>query len=403
MAGRERTIAVASIEKDMRALVGPRKGVGGAAFMAATALGAALAFIVAISFVHGLSSFPADRDQAAVAEDLVAFHRAGEMALRGGGAAAYDPAAFREGLAGHQKGLLWLNPPHAYFAMAPIAALSYGAAKALWIALGVAALFGLFAMANLKSPMFLALALLSPAMLISIMLLQLGGLVAVGLSAALLLADRRPVIAGIILALLTMKPQYGLMVPVFLIAAGCWRAAFSAVLATVALIIASAIFFGLESWSSFADALKTVHGPFSLQVLEGAATFSQTAGKFGASDEARAAAQSVGIACCAAAVWFAARRLPRFDAIALTLLLSLAASPSAWIYDWPIIIAALAFFAARSNWPIYIQAAAGLLWLAPLAPTLADGRVSSVAPAILLYALVIGAIFWLFSERQSAA
>ncbi len=384
-------------------MVASRKGVGGALFMAATALGAALAFMVSISFVHGLSSFPADRDHAAVAEDLAAFHRAGEMALKDEGAAAYDPAAFRAGLADHQKGLLWLNPPHAYFVMAPIAALSYGAAKALWIALSVAALAGVFATAHLKSRAFLALALISPAMLISVMLLQLGGFVALGLSAALLLAGKRPVIAGFILALLTMKPQYGLMAPVFLIAAGHWRAFFSAALSTAVLIIASAIVFGLDSWLSFADALKTVHGPFARQVLEGAATFSQTAGKFGASDAARSAAQGVGIAFCAAAVWFAVRRLPRFDAIALTLILSLAASPSAWIYDWPIVVAAFAFLAARTNWPVYMQVAASLLWLAPLAPTFADGLVSSVAPAIGLYVTALGATCWLFFERRRAA
>jgi len=384
-------------------LVRPRAGAGGALFMVAAALAAAFSLGVATSFADGLLSFPADRGQAAVAEDLVAFHRAGEMALDGEGAAAYDPGAFRAGLAERQKGLLWLNPPHAFFIMAPIAALPYGAAKAVWLVLNIAATAGVLAIAGLRSRAFLALAVLSPAMLVSTMLLQLGGFIALGLAAALVLAPRRPILAGVILAFLTMKPQYGLMAPLFLIATGQWRAIISAVAATALLVAASVALFGAESWLAFFESLKTVHGPFSRQVMEGTATFAQTAAKFGASEAARAAAQGVGVALCAAAVWSAARRLPRSKAMSLTLLLSLAAAPSAWIYDWPLVIAALAFLAARPNWPVPVQAAAGLLWLAPLVPTFWDGLLAGVAPALALYAAATATAAWVFSERQRAA
>jgi hypothetical protein len=371
--------------------------------MTAAAVAAAFSLVVAASFAGGLLSFPADRDQAALAEDLVAFHRAGEMALNRESAAAYDPGAFRAGLADHQKGLLWLNPPHAYFVMAPIAMLPYGAAKALWMALSIAALVGVLATARLKSRPFFALALFSPAMAISLMLLQLGGFIAVGLAAALVVAEKRPALAGIILALLTMKPQYGLMAPIFLIALGQWRAIFFAAASTALLTAASVLVFGAESWAAFAEALKTVHGPFARQALEGTATFSQTAAKLGAGDAARITAQGAGIALCAATTWFAARRLSRSDAIALTLLLSLAAAPSAWIYDWPLVIAALAFLAARSRWPVPVQAAAGLLWFAPLVPTFSDGLFAGVAPALALCAAALAIAAWLVSERQSAA
>ncbi len=373
-----------------------RLAIGGPLLASAMALGAVFALYVAATFAGGLTSFPAGRDDAAIAEDLVAFHRAGEMALRGEAGAAYDPAAFRAGLADHQKGLLWLNPPHAYFVMAPLAMLPYGAAKFVWMALGALSLAGILAAAKFCSRPFFLLALVSPAMLISTMLLQLGAFIAVGLAAALSIAPRRPILAGVLLALLTMKPQYGLMAPVFLLATGQWRAIFATAIASAILVALSAALFGAESWGAFFEALKTVHGPFARQILEGTATFSQTAAKLGAGDAARVVAQIAGIGLGALVVWFAARRLPANDALALTLLFSLAAAPSAWIYDWPLVIAAMAFLAGRPAWPVMAQAGAGALWLAPLIPTFSDSRFAGLAPALALYAFTAVATLWLF-------
>jgi hypothetical protein len=377
--------------------------IGGKVFFAALLLGALLTIYAATSFIDGIASFPLERASAAVAEDLVAFHRAGEMALRGEAADAYDPAIFGEGLGAHQQGLLWLNPPHAYFLTAPLALLPYGAAKALFIILGALSIFGMMAAAKLRAPAFLALALFSPAALIATMLLQLGAFIALGLAAALVLAPKRPIVAGIILAMLTMKPQYGLMAPIFLIATAQWRALACAAIATILLIAMSAAAFGVESWIAFAEALKTVHGPFAHQVMEGTATFSQTAAKLGASDPVRMAAQGAGVALCGLATWFSAKRLERGDAIAMTLLFSLAAAPSAWIYDWPLIIAALAFLAVRRGWPLPVQACAAIVWLVPLAPAVSDGQTASLAPALSLYATAGITLFWLIRQKHQSA
>ena len=60
-----------------------------------------------------------------------------------------------------------------------------------------------------------------------------GFLTAALIGFALLLLDRRPILAGILFGLLAYKPQFGLMIPLVLIATGRWRTLFAAA-ATVA-------------------------------------------------------------------------------------------------------------------------------------------------------------------------
>jgi hypothetical protein len=63
--------------------------------------------------------------------------------------------------------------------------------------------------------------------------------------------DRRPVVAGLFLALLTFKPQFGPLFPLALIAGRHWRAMASAVVGSVVLAAASAAAFGIDTWRAF--------------------------------------------------------------------------------------------------------------------------------------------------------
>ena len=64
------------------------------------------------------------------------------------------------------------------------------------------------------------LALAYPAVLINIGHGQNGFLTAALLGGALVILDRRPIVAGILFGLLVYKPQFGLMIPLALIAGG---------------------------------------------------------------------------------------------------------------------------------------------------------------------------------------
>src|SRR5690606_9608280 len=82
------------------------------------------------------------------------------------------------------------------------------------------------------------LALAAPAAYWNFGLGQNGFLTAALFGGALLLVDRRPVLAGVLFGLICYKPHFGLLIPVALAASGNWRAfagATASVLAVAAL------------------------------------------------------------------------------------------------------------------------------------------------------------------------
>src|SRR5258707_15512486 len=65
----------------------------------------------------------------------------------------------------------------------------------------------------------------------------------------------RPVLAGICLGLLAYKPQFGLLFPIALIAAGHWRVFASAGMTAIAMYVLSWLAFGTERCLAFFHAL----------------------------------------------------------------------------------------------------------------------------------------------------
>lgn len=347
------------------------------------------------------------------AEDLVAFFRASAMAASGRAADAYEAGAFREGLDDRHKGMLWLNPPHALLLIAPLDGASYAAAK---LALIVLTGLSLAMIARLsQAPVLLAAALIvSPAAFASLLVMQTGPLIALGLLTAFHLAGTRPIFAGLILALMTVKPQYGLMAPVFLAALGHWRAVGAATVFTAILVAGSVALFGIAPWTAFLDsmtggAMSAHAGNLHRDMLSAASTL----GKLGAGPGLNGVAQAGVILIAAVAVFLAARRWPRDASVGFALIASAASSPSLWVYDWPLVAAGLLMLArasatAGAPWTPATQLAAGLLWLGPLYSLgLATMAGSLIAPALLALTLVAA---WLWAdgiralpERPSAA
>jgi arabinofuranan 3-O-arabinosyltransferase len=63
------------------------------------------------------------------------------------------------------------------------------------------------------------------------------------------------VLAGLLIGGLTYKPQFGILLPVALVAAGQWRAIASAAATAVLLAAASVAAFGRTAWEAFPQAL----------------------------------------------------------------------------------------------------------------------------------------------------
>ena len=387
-----------SLSRDIDALA---RAAGGRTFFLLAALTAV--------FVLGLFNLRADRilfipasiDEAGK-EDLLAFWRGGQLALEGRAADAYDREIFRSALPENGENLLFLNPPHFFPMIAPLALLPYGAAKIIWMALNIAAMAGaalLAAKGRRQTAIFLVLIFLSPAAFGSFFCWQMAPFVAAGLSAALLQSKARPILAGAFLALLTVKPQYGLMAPVLLAAFGDWKAIAAAAAFTAALVLGSIALYGPELWAAFFASIAQNHAPHASQVARDMLTVHQTAAKLGLTGADRWAVQGLVVFALGLAVFIAGKRWTREAAVGFALIASAAASPSLWVYDWPIVAAGLFLLArAAGPWPFSLQVAAFGAWIGPLISMGFATMASSIAaPLLLLLALTL---FYAHLEKQ---
>lgn len=219
----------------------------------------AAAYAAMFIYLYQAGTWLVDGDGRALYLDFTELFAAGLQALHGATASIYDPAQFlhvQDALLGrgHARFSVWPYPPTFYLLLAPLAALPYFAAFFMWIS---ATLLGLIAVVYRIVPRRAAIALVlaSPFTVWNVLTGYNGFLTASLLGAALLFLERRPVLAGLFIGYLTYKPQWGILVPVALIAAKEWRAIGGAVAATALLAGASVAFFGVGPWEAFPDQL----------------------------------------------------------------------------------------------------------------------------------------------------
>lgn len=215
-------------------------------------LGAAvLCLALAIGFAR-VVVFPASGTAGDV--DFVAFHAAARLAVEGPAAAAWDPAshaAAREAsLGGPARVFPFLHPPTFLLLILPLGLLPFFGAMAAWLAVTGAALLAALRAWGLRRA-GLAAAVLSPAAVLNAAHGQTGFLAAALLAAAGLAFGRRPWLAGLCLAVLAVKPQFGLLIGPALLLAGrwpviLWTGAFLALTAAASLLA-----FGPAAWSAF--------------------------------------------------------------------------------------------------------------------------------------------------------
>jgi arabinofuranan 3-O-arabinosyltransferase len=194
-----------------------------------------------------------------VASDFVNVWAAGKLALGGHAASAYDWAthkAAEESAVGHSfDGYFgWHYPPTFLFVAIPLSLLPYAVAYVVWV-------FGTF-------PAYLAairaiigdriaylLAAAFPAVLANFVVGQNGFLSAGLIGGTLVLLERRALLAGVLLGLLTYKPHLGLLFPIALIAGWHWRAFVTAAIVATLMAAASWAAFGADAWRAFAAGL----------------------------------------------------------------------------------------------------------------------------------------------------
>jgi arabinofuranan 3-O-arabinosyltransferase len=143
----------------------------------------------------------------------------------------------------------WPYPPTFFLFFAPFTMLRY-----LWgfIAWDVLTLLGCLLVIYLivRRLTAIAVAIASPFMAWNFLAAHNGFLTASLLGASLLCLERQPVLGGLFIGCLTYKPQFGILFPVALAAAGKLRAFASASATSAALIGISVAAFGADAWQA---------------------------------------------------------------------------------------------------------------------------------------------------------
>jgi hypothetical protein len=238
-------------------------------------------------------------------------------------------------------------PPIAIFLFWPLGLLPYGAAHVAWVA-GTLGLFLWAVVATCsRSPVCIVGVLVAPVTTATICYGQSGFLAAALITAGIRLVPSRPILGGILLGLLSYKPQLGFLVPIALIAAGHWRAVGVSCATVAGLVIASALAFGWSVWPAWIAVLPEYQAAFDsrfvhqLYLMPTILSNLKMAGFPSPLVEIAQAASSVIVAVLVGRCFY--RNAGRLAAASLFVGTFLA-TPHAFIYDMPMILAAMALF-----------------------------------------------------------
>ena len=359
-------------------------------------LGAAVITLYALFLLTGTVL----RTAAPLPADVLAFLTAARLAAAGQAATAYDWGAFQlaqaavlgtgpEAIGG---ALGWLNPPHFFFAVLPLAPFGYGWAWLLWV-VATALLLALAAWSILPRGAAVVAVLAAPPVLLAASVGQNGLLIAALFAWSFALLDRRPGLAGLALGLLTIKPQFGLLLPVLLALSGRWRAFGAAAGVTLAAMGLAWVAFGAEAWLAFlpsvtSNADRMLGGQVSPRIQSVYAFLFRLTGREGL------AAAGHGLVALAAAsvamrVWLRRPEGPEEARAAAAIAASYLLTPYAWGYDTPAIPVAALFLARATLRDGWLPGEKALLLLACLMPVvLVVVQHQLVAP--LAWVLILG-------------
>ncbi|WP_174434232.1 glycosyltransferase family 87 protein [Burkholderia metallica] len=341
--------------------------------------------------------------------DFSVFWSASYVMLHGSPAQAYDFSAFSRllpELFPHLRRDVfapWLYPPTYLLLVTPLALLPFALGYPLFVAFGVFML-GLAAwrVSGLRTTpgawragTFALIA--APCVFVTATLGQNTFLTASCAALAVYWADRRPLYAGLCIALLSVKPQMALLFPFVLVAVRAWRTIMWAALATGAFAALSVLVCGVESLRLFVASAGLVrsivleHGVvFWFASPTPFAAFRLAGVPLGAAYAAHAGIAAIAIA-AACIVWTQSRDT-RVRAAVLAVA-TLVANPYVWHYElaWlAIAIACMLAIGWRDGWLRGEQAAIALMWALPIAEYLNPWlQLPQLGPAVTLFALLV--------------
>ncbi len=266
----------------------------------------------------------------------------------------------------------WHYPPVFLALAAALALLPYFAALAAW-QLATLVLYLWNALAIVRDPRAFLPALAFPAVFINLAHGQNGFLTAALLGGGMLLMDRTPILAGMMLGLLVYKPQFALLVPLALAVSARWRVFWTAAATVIAVCAATYFAYGAAVWDAFFESLAFTR---TVVLEEGGTGFYKIQSAFaavrlwGGPVALAYAAQAtvvLAVAFFLVRIWRSESALA-FKAAAL-IAGAILATPYALDYDLVVMGPAIAFLAAyglKRGFLPYEKSALAFCWLVPL-------------------------------------
>lgn len=361
---------------------------------------AILVILVTIAEFFWNASNPTDRD-------FISFWGAAQLALAGDPAAAYDQSRLHEVQSAvvtfvNGNGMPFPYPPAFLLFVTPFGLLPFAASLALWSAATFAAYFIL---ARRLFPQSGWLAAAFPPVFINAAIGQNAFVTAAIFIGGMLLLQRRPFAAGLLLGCLVIKPQLGLLLPIALLAARQWRAIAGAALSSLGVLAIGAAAFGLaatQAWLAQMPLYVNI-GRDGLVGWHKMASVYAAVRQVGAGLELAFAVHLVVAAAAALLVW----RIWRSDDDAtakagILAAATLLASPYVFPYDAVLLVVAFFWLAQRGApaLPLAILWCLPLLTIAQIASVHGPANLSPLVPIGLL---ILGALQLRTSRQASAA
>lgn len=229
-----------------------------------------IGYLIAVALIHGDGRQAAERGETPLLTDFTSLYAASMLVRQQAAVDLYRPremyrASLRAAQAAYDGNLSekqvraiglhpWMYPPTFVPLVLPLAYLPYTFAWLAWLAL--TSIPYLIAMRGiLKDRSFWLIALGAPPVFFNIMYGQTGFLSAGLIGLGLVWLRSRPILAGVCLGLASVKPHFGLLIPIALICGAHWKSFWTAVATVIAMAGATVLLFGADVWFGFIGTL----------------------------------------------------------------------------------------------------------------------------------------------------
>jgi hypothetical protein len=203
--------------------------------------------------------------------DFICFWNAAHRVRHGDISAIYDPDTWHRILSTNTTGVIswFVYPPFMLFGLWPLGDATYNEALLAWSLVPLAFYFALIVLLAKRSGLgaganpacenkwsrtqayAVLIAFSLPFLSANLFSGQTGTLIAGFFLGAAYFWPTRPILAGICIGLLAIKPQMGLLMPFALIASGQWRIVAAAATTVLSLIVLSTIWLGAAIWTDY--------------------------------------------------------------------------------------------------------------------------------------------------------